>query len=133
MESSDEDGGIPFLDLQIKKAENVFKTGVYIKPTNTDLVGNFNSLNPKCYKVAAIRALLQRAYSHSSSWSLFASEIHRIQKLFHANGYPMGFINRVVNVFVDNVVNGTSAFAGDWVMKRNCYPYSLGVIQPSIL
>ena len=46
-----------------------------------------------------------------------------MQKMLHTNGYPMGFINRIANAFVDNVVNGTSAFD----------PYSLGVVQPNIL
>ena len=60
MESED-DGQLPFMDVRVRKEENVFTTAVYRKPTFTGLYTRWDSYCPTSEKIALVRSLVQRA------------------------------------------------------------------------
>ena len=103
-----------FLDLKLQYSymERCYSASVYIKATNTTLMGDFHALSPTSHKVSTLMSLLNRAYTHSSSWSSFAVEIDRIEKLMTKNAYPAKFVNNTIRNFVDVCVNGGGGSGG---------------------
>ena len=97
IETEDNDGTLNFQDLKLQYSymERCYSASVYIKATNTTLMGDFHALSPTSHKVSTLMSLLNRAYTHSSSWSSFAVEIDRIEKLMTKNAYPTKFVSNL--------------------------------------
>ena len=93
-------GPLPFLDTQITIKNQRFQVEVYRKPTNTDVIMNYESSAPLKWKRALLNCLLTRAYNLSSNYSLFATEIEKIKTIFRKNSYPSSMINRSVDEFI---------------------------------
>ena len=94
---------LPFLDVEIRIANNEFETKVYRKPTNTGVLLNYEAMAPKKWKRSLIRCFLSRAQRNSSSREFLKEEISNIRKIFRANAYPMHFIDEVIEDFFQNV------------------------------
>ena len=80
--------------------ERCYSASVYIKATNTTLMGDFHELYPTSHKVSTLMSLLNRVYTHSSNWSSFAVEIDRIEKLMTKNAYPTKFVNNTIEILL---------------------------------
>lgn len=93
---------LPFLDVFIEKNEdNTFTTSVYVKPTNTGELLNFNSECPERYKKGVITNMLNRAYKCCSNAKLFDNEIIRLRKVFANNNFPIKLIEECIRKFKD--------------------------------
>ena len=77
---------IPFLDVEIRLNETGIDTWVYRKPTNTNLILNFNALCPTKWKSGLILCFLNRAKRICSSDFLFDKEVSMLKKMFLNNG-----------------------------------------------
>ena len=93
-------GALPFLDTQVTIKHLGFQVEVYRKPTNTDVVMNYDSSAPPKWKRALINCLLLRAYNISSSFSLFKKEVERVKTTLQRNSYPDYIVNQAVNAFI---------------------------------
>ena len=93
-------GALPFLDVTISIEEDGFNTGVYRKPTNTDVILNYHSVAPTKWKRSLIKCLLTRAYRLSSNINLFMSEVEKIKNILQRNSYPSAFIDRNIEEFL---------------------------------
>ena len=95
-------GALPFLDVTISIEEDGFNTGVYRKPTNTDVILNYHSVAPTKWKRSLIKCLLTRAYRLSSNINLFMSEVEKIKNILQRNSYPSAFIDRNIEEFLSS-------------------------------
>ena len=88
---------INFLDVLIKRVNNnKLETGVYRKPTSTDIYINWNAHAPTEWKIGTLRNLIKRAKLICSDESLMNVEMKYLTKVFHeVNDYPMSIINSI--------------------------------------
>ena len=92
---------LPFLDVEIAiTGSKEFATKVYRKPTNTNVIMNYQAVAPNKWKTSLINCFLNRAVKLSSSKELLDKEVNNIKELFKLNGYPAEFIDRNVNRFL---------------------------------
>ena len=85
---------IPFLDVEIRLNEIGIDTWVYRKPTNTNLIWNFNALCPTKWKSGLILCFLNRAKRICSSDFFFDKEVSKLKKILN-NGYPSSFFDKI--------------------------------------
>ena len=64
------DNRIAFLDIDVDASEEVFKTKVYRKPTDSGHTLDGRSECPDRYKESVVRAAVHRALKYCSSWQL---------------------------------------------------------------
>ena len=91
---------LPFLDVEISIKDESFQTKVYKKPTNTEVLINYEAMAPKRWKQAVIKCFLTRAKRVCSSKELFDKEVSNIKRTFAVNAYPERFVNEVVEEFL---------------------------------
>ena len=97
------DGTLNFLDLSITHTDGKFETRTYRKPTHTGLGTNYGSFVAQVYKICAIRTLLHRAYTTSTSWLDFHEEIRFLVKFFEQNDYPTKVIYNQIRNFMNKI------------------------------
>ena len=90
---------IPFLDVEIRLNETEIDTWVYRKPTNTNLILNFNALCPTKWKSGLILCFLNQAKRICSSDFLFDKKVSILKKMFSNNGYPSSFFDKILASF----------------------------------
>ena len=90
---------ITFLDVEIRLNETDIDTWVYRKPTNTNLILNFNALCPTKWKSGLILCFLNRVRRICSSDFLFHKEVGKLKKIFLNNGYPSSFFDKILTSF----------------------------------
>ena len=91
---------LPFLDVEIQIGENI-ETWLHKKPTNTDVLLNYDSVAPRAWKTGLIKCLLERAKTVCSSQIRLLQEINNIVDVFRKNGYPTWLINREKEKFLN--------------------------------
>jgi hypothetical protein len=96
---------LSFLDVQVQQIDGKFYTSIFRKPTFTGLGMSFFSFTPIFYKINAIKTLIHRAYSLSSSYKLFSDEINFLTNFFSNNGFPQNMLNLYVKKFLDTLYN----------------------------
>ena len=110
---------IPFLDVEIRLNETGIDTWVYRKPTNTNLILNFNALCPTKWKSGLILCFLNRAKRICSSDFLFDKEVSMLKKMFLNNGYPSSFFDKILASF-----QSSSKFSQNISFENSfCIPY----------
>ena len=90
-------GTLPFLDILVSASSEKFKTEVYVKETNLGFCLNGSSECPKRYKRSVILALVNRAFSHCSTWTATNKELQKISTLLVNNGYPQQSIDSIIH------------------------------------
>ncbi|XP_076066930.1 uncharacterized protein LOC143040121 [Oratosquilla oratoria] len=93
---------LPFLDIDITKDENGFRTKVYIKDTNVGRCHNARGECPPAYKRSVDATYINRALTYCSSWTETHHELERIRQLFTNNGYSEEMIEGLVRKKLDN-------------------------------
>ncbi|XP_023230445.1 uncharacterized protein LOC111630558 [Centruroides sculpturatus] len=78
---------VHFLDIDISFEGQKIHTAVYRKTSNTSTYIPMGSCNLFQYKLAAFRALIKRAFTHSSSPQALSQEMRHIQEIAVAHGY----------------------------------------------
>ena len=87
---------LPFLDVNIIKTNNCFEFAIFRKRTFTGLATNFFSFSPLIYKINAIKTLVHRGFSISSTYFKMHLEFESIRNLFFCNGYPIRLIEKLL-------------------------------------
>ena len=85
---------IPFLDVDIDASDGTFVTTVFRKPTDTGRCLSGDSECPDKYKDSVIRAYVNRAIKHCSTWPLLHQEFERIRQILVNNKYKMSDIDQ---------------------------------------
>ena len=104
----EENGSLPFLDIQISCNDTNFVTSIYRKPTFTGLMSKFNDFAPTEYKSNLISTLICRAYRISSDYVFFNSEVDFLKKLLQSNGYTLDFIERHIGRMLNKLLQRSS-------------------------
>ena len=91
---------LPFLDVNISKANNCFEFSIYRKRTFTGLATNFFSFSPLIYKINAIKTLVHRGFLISSTYLKMHLEFEFLKKLFISNGYPKRLIDKIIKDYL---------------------------------
>ena len=96
-------GSLPFLDINITRTNGHFSTSVFHKPTSTGLFTNFNSFIPMTYKKGLLLSLISRYFSICSSYQSFHCELQNLKQIFSRNGYPISLIDNCIRSFLDKI------------------------------
>ena len=91
-------GSLPFLDINITRTNGHFSTSVFHKPTSTGLFTNFNSFIPMTYKKGLLLSLISRYFSICSSYQSFHCELQNLKQVFSRNGYPISLIDNCIRL-----------------------------------
>ena len=87
---------LPFLDVDISKQDQEFKTKVYTKATNVGRCLNARGECPVAYKISVISSYVNRALTHCSNWTEIHRELERVRQLLTNNGYADHLIEKVI-------------------------------------
>ena len=113
-----------FLDINITRLENNFKTSVYRKPTYTGLYTLFTSYIPQGVKKHIFTNLLSRAFTICSSYTAFHSEATRLTQTFLKNGYPRHLLEKLTKNFLTKQQLGHVVVARPTtpsIPQKSCY------------
>ena len=84
----EEDGKIPFLDMEIIHKDNHLSSTWYVKQTDTGLIMNYHALAPRRYKKSVVQSFVHRIYRCCSSWELVTSSLQRAKVVLEKKQYP---------------------------------------------
>ena len=110
---------LPFLDVFVRRTENMFTTSIFRKRTFTGLGTNFFSNLTLKYKTASIHTLINRAYKICSSYKLFHEEVIFLKTYFAQNCYPARLFNSILKKFLNRQYESTTIV--HTVAKRKVY------------
>ena len=96
-------GSLPFLDIDVNRVNDEFVTNVYRKKTFTGLGMNFDSSIPIDYKRNLIMCLVVRAYRICSNYVNFTNELEYLRKYFLSNKFPIHFIEKCIRITLNNI------------------------------
>ena len=99
----EENGQLPFLDVNVKKIAGKFQTSVYRKPTFTGLGTSFFSFVTAQLKKCSMKTLIHRAYHLCSSFESMHSEFNFIISFFRNNGFPVRMAEFNINEFLNKI------------------------------
>ena len=91
-----------FLDTCITITDRSVSSTIYRKDTFSGLGINFFSFTSLKFKINSIKTLLYRAYTLSSSYSIFCNELSFLRTFFSNNGYLMHIIESNIRNFLNN-------------------------------
>ena len=98
------DDKICFLDVSLDCSDGTFKTTVFRKPTDKGRCMNGSSNCPERYKESVVRAYVNIALTHCSSWTLLHLELKRIKQLLANNKYPITLVDKCIRDAIDKHV-----------------------------
>ena len=87
---------IPFLDVLVIRSFDKLNFTIYRKPTQNNRYLHFKSNHPPQVKRAVVISLVDRALNICSDSNITA-ELNFIKDILFGNGYPILFINSVIN------------------------------------
>ena len=97
VEGTRSDGSMPFQDtLVIPQTDGTFTTGVYRKPTHTDLYIQWDSHHNLASKYSVIKTLTHRAKVVCSMPQLFKEELQHLEEVLMRCKYPKWAIHKVL-------------------------------------
>ena len=99
MESENE-GKLPFMDVEVKKMGAELRRTVYRKPSFTGLYTRWDSFCPKLQKINIIKCLSQRAMKICSPQEL-ETELSKLRVIFRNNGYPDSVIEETLTIVTE--------------------------------
>ena len=88
---------LPFLDVLVKQKERRFETTVFTKATNIGRCLNARGECPDNYKKSVVRAYVNRAFTHCTTWKDVHAELDRIRQLLTNNGYQDSMIETAIS------------------------------------
>ena len=89
---------IAFLDVKIMRQEDgTVQTGVYRKPTNSNVYIHWDSYAPEQWKVGTLLGMIRRAYEICSNEHELTKELTLLTDVFtNINGYPKSLVERIL-------------------------------------
>ena len=103
----EENGSIPFLDMQILHHKRDLSSTWYNKPTDTGLIMNYHALAPKRYKHSVVSGFVHRIYRACSSWQLFHESLEKAKGVLERNQYPPTFYEPIIKQTLDTILATT--------------------------
>ena len=100
----EQDGFLPFLDINILHKNEKFGTNVYRKKTFSRVYTNFKSFIPETYKTGLIKSLLFRCFSLCSDFIKFHHEIDKLKSILYKNSYPRDLVDKCIKEFLDKIL-----------------------------
>ena len=100
----EEDGRLPFLDINIFCENDKFATNVYRKKTFSGVYTNFKSFIPETYKIGLIKSLLFRCFSLCSDFIKFHNEIDKLKSILYKNSYPRDLVDKCIKNFLEKIL-----------------------------
>ena len=100
---TENNGKLPFLDINVFREKGKFVTSVYRKDTFSGVYTNFNSFLPLDYKFGLIFTLLHRCFSLVSDFSKFHLEVETLKQILLKNEYSKTFIDTCVSKFLNKL------------------------------
>ena len=97
---TENDGQMPFLDVNVLLENGKFVTNVYRKETFTGVYSNFSSSIPLEHKFGLVYTLLHRCFCSVSDMSKFHFEIEKLKEILSSNGYSNKFIDKLIWKFM---------------------------------
>ena len=86
-----------FLDINIRLTKEEIVTKVHKKEIDTDVILNFSAVAPTSWKRALILWFMNRAKIIASTPKIYEKEITNLKEKFFKNGYPIKFVNDVID------------------------------------
>ena len=99
----EEDGKLPFLDMEIRHHENKLSSTWYVKPTDTGLIMNYHALAPKRYKRSVVQSFVHRIHRCCSSWENITSSQQRAKYILVKNQYPPEFYEPIIGEAMNKI------------------------------
>uniref|UniRef100_A0A5S6Q0J6 Reverse transcriptase domain-containing protein n=1 Tax=Trichuris muris TaxID=70415 RepID=A0A5S6Q0J6_TRIMR len=90
----EENNGLPFLDVMVRREESKLTTMVYRKPTHSDRYLHFTSHHPLSVKRGIAIGMIDRALAICDPKHL-GSELNHIAKALKLNGYPISLVKSI--------------------------------------
>ena len=90
------------MDVLIERVNCKLSFSIFRKSTFSGLGTSFFSFCNFQFKINAVKTLLHRAFSLSSSYELFHKEVKFLKQFFTNNGYPESLFHRLVKGFLNN-------------------------------
>ena len=100
---TEENGKIPFLDMEIVHVGNRLSSTWYVKPTDTGLIMNFHAVAPKRYKKSVAQSFVHRIHRCCSSWENVASSLQRAKEVLEKNQYPAQFHEPIIGETLNKI------------------------------
>ena len=99
------ESGLSFLDLKLKRQNCKLNVSWYKKATDTNVILNYYSLAPIQYKKALVRGTVHRLFQISSGWENFDLDLTRAKKIFEANQYPPSAYNPLIRDSLNRILD----------------------------
>ena len=93
-----------FLNIEISRGGNKFKTSLYGKPTFSGIYTNFNSFIPMTYKCGLIHSLLFRVFNICANYHLIHEEIETLKTIWRKNCFPKRLIDLCIQIFLNKII-----------------------------
>ena len=92
----EENGKIPFLDVDMQRSENnKLRLNVYRKKTCSNIYIHWKSFAPTSWKIGTLEGMIRRPYVICTEDDDLKTELSFITHIFHTiNGYPQRIIER---------------------------------------
>ena len=100
---TENNGKLPFLDINIFREKGKFVTTIYRKDTFSGVYTNFNSFLPLDYKFGLVFTLLHRCFSLVSDLSKFHLEVESLKQILLKNEYSEKFIDTCIYKFLNKL------------------------------
>ena len=104
----EQNGTLPFLDMQLIHTGQRISSTWYCKPTDTGLILNFHALAPKRYKRSVVSGFVHRIYRACSTWILFDESLKKAKKILERNQYPPSFYEPIINVTLNAITSAST-------------------------
>ena len=101
------EGTLPFLDMQLIHKDSQVSSTWYSKPTDTGLILNFHALAPKRYKHSVVSGFVHRIHRACSNWKLFHSSLQKAKVILERNQYPPSFYDPIVYQTLQSIFQPT--------------------------
>ena len=100
----EEDGRLPFLDINIFRGNDKFATNVYRKKTFSGFYINLKSFIHETYEIRLIKSLLFWCFSLYSDFINFDHEIDKLKSILYKNSYPRDLVDKCIKEFLDKIL-----------------------------
>ena len=92
----EENGKLPFLDVEVVRSGDAIKTMVYRKPTSSNVYIHHASHHADSIKTGVIKCLAKRAETVCSDQDARLEELKYLEQIFECNGYPREYVKRAL-------------------------------------
>ena len=93
-----------FVDINIFRENDKFRTNVYRKKTFSGAYTNFKSFIHETYKIGLIKSLFFLCFSLCCDFIKFHYEIDKLESILYKNSYPHDLVDKCIKEFLDKIL-----------------------------